>query len=65
MAFKQNRKRLTYKLTTTKDAKIYPGMLVKIKEISQEEELLVLEVLTSVKETGKKTKILLRNYSIK
>ena len=48
MAFKQNRKRLTYKLTTTKDAKIYPGMLVKIKEISQEEELLVLEVLTSV-----------------
>ena len=65
MVVKQNRKRLTYKLTTTEDVEIYPGMLVKIKEISQEEELLVLEVLTSVKETGKKTKILLRNYSIK
>lgn len=63
MVLKENRKRLTYKLTTFEDVEIYPGMLVKIKEIG-EDELLVLEVLTSVKETGKETKIFLRNYSI-
>ena len=63
MVVKENRKRLTYKLITFEDVEIYPGMLVKIKEIG-EDELLVLEVLTSVKETGKETKILLRNYSI-
>lgn len=64
MVLKENKKRLTYLLTTFEDVNISPGMLVKIKEVSKKEELLVLEVLTSVKETGKETKIFLRDYSI-
>lgn len=61
MVLKENKKRLTYTLTTFEDVEIHPGMLAKIKEVSKEKDLLVLEVLTSVKETGKETKILLIN----
>ena len=62
MVRKQNEKRFYYELTTREEINLFPGIIFKIKEMKNNDTFFILNVLTSFKDCGRKTKISFINY---
>ncbi len=63
MVRKQNEERFYYELTTKEEINPFPGMIFKVKEMKNNDTFFILNVLTSVKDCGRKTKISFINYN--